>query len=253
MPGQGCASVTIDANGWIDWADHFPGPGNKVYELPNLGLGLVLHSVEGWYAGAIGELMKPERKASWQFTLKLDGTLVQHYPVTASCWASGNLTANVSFWSMELEGVQPTPINDAQMMTAEALFAEWEEWSGKKATRDEPNKTLWLHREVATRWEPNGGPTACPSERYALLWAALEDDMTPEQLARLDAIERRLDRMEADDTTVIEDAWLGPRLTQIEQTAAAYINVLTEHMAAGNAVHQAGKIPDHKHTPGGVA
>lgn len=174
--------MTIDAAGLLDWADHVPGPGNKVYAEANLGIGIVFHSVEGWYAGAIGELMKPERQASWQFTLKLDGTLVQHYPVTASCWASGNPTANTSFWSMELEGVQPAPINDAQIMTAQALIAEWEGWSGKKATRSEPNKALWLHREVATRWTPNAGPTACPSERYAPLWEVLEDDMTETQL-----------------------------------------------------------------------
>src|SRR5690606_34831417 len=30
--------------------------------------------------------------------------------------------------------------------------------------------------EVATLITPNAGPTACPSERYAPLWAALEED-----------------------------------------------------------------------------
>lgn len=169
--------------GWIDWADHVPGLGNKVYAEPNAGLGIVWHSMEGWYDGSLRELMKPERQASWMFSLKLDGTLVQHYPISASCWANGNFEANTRYWSVELEGTLAMPINPGQMMTAEALIAEWEDWSGKAAVRPE---TLLEHREVATRWSPNAGPTACPSERYEPLWAALEgEDMTREQVLAL--------------------------------------------------------------------
>ena len=172
-------------NGWLDWTARNGGPLNKVYAEPNVGEGICWHSMEGGYFGSLAEMMKPERQASWTFSLRLDGQLVQHYPVDESCWASGNFHANTHFWSVELEGTFNMPINTAQMATAKKLIAEWEGHTGQVATRP---TTLLEHREVATRWSPNAGGTACPSERYAPLWAALEEqeeDMTRAEVLAL--------------------------------------------------------------------
>lgn len=175
--------MTIDTDGFLDWAEQVPGPANKVYDALNTGDGIVWHSMEGWYDGSLRELMKPERQASWQFSLKLDGTLAQHYGITASCWASGNFTANTRYWSVELEGTLAMPINAEQMATAQRLIEEWGWLGGERAQRPE---TLLEHREVATRWTPNVGATACPSERYQPLWAALEEnDMTRDELLEI--------------------------------------------------------------------
>ena len=156
-------------NGWVEWAQRRDGPPQKMFSQANAHLGIVLHSVEGWLGGAFGELDKPDRQASWHFTNGLDGTLYQHYPVTASCWASGNFNANTMYVAMESEGVAGTPLNEAQVATALRLLRD--------LGFTERGLNVFEHNEVATRWSPNSGPTACPSGRYQPLYAALEDDM----------------------------------------------------------------------------
>lgn len=166
---------------WVSWATQRPGPAEKVFAQANSRQGIVLHSAEGWLAGAFGELDKPERQASWHFTLALDGTLYQHYPLTASCWASGNFEANTRYCAMESEGVAGTPLNDAQVATARRLL------TGLGYV--ERGVNIWEHNEVATRWEPNSGGTACPSGRYSTLYAAMEgDEMSAEDKALLDQL-----------------------------------------------------------------
>lgn len=251
--------MTIDASGWLDWPEKRPGPAFKVYDVVNLGAGIVWHSMEGWYDWSVnGELDNPNRQASWMFSIRLDGSLVQHYPISASCWASGNGLANTHWWSVELEGLLSMPINAEQMMTAEALIAEWAEWSGKVPSRagqplggifGDGLKTMLEHREVDTIVADNGGETACPSERYQPLWAALEEDvMTPAEkaafdalVARVDAHDHRFDRIEADDTSVVEDAWLGPALAEIRhkhEALNATVTPLVRDVAALTALHQ---------------
>ena len=60
--------MTISKDGWFDWAERVPGPANKLYADINTGAGIACHSMEGWYAGSLAELMKPERGASWMFS-----------------------------------------------------------------------------------------------------------------------------------------------------------------------------------------
>ena len=152
--------------GWVDWANVERGPEAKVYSGVNAREGLVLHSMEGWLAGSFAELWKPSRSASWTFSLGLDGRLYQHYPVTASTWASGNNVANTRYNALELEGLYTMPINADQLATLTRLCAEL------GFARDQ----LYEHRQVWDMAEPNAGPTACPSERYAPFYAALEGD-----------------------------------------------------------------------------
>lgn len=211
---------------WISWAVRRPGPAQKVYTQRNQQLGLVLHSMEGRLEGSFRELDKPEREASWTFSNALDGTLYQHYPTTASCWASGNFEANTRFLAMESEGVAGTLLNEAQVATAQRLCEEL----GFTTRRI----NLWEHNEVATQWAPNGGGTACPSGRYAPLYAVLEgDEMSAEDkalLAKLVAAgygtEQRIDELIDGQRSPVEtrvnnmerdDGWLVQRLVNIER------------------------------------
>lgn len=203
-------------NGWLDWATHIPGPADKRYSAENRGLGICHHSVVGT-TGASDKLDRvfstqrlsdgsyaPYAAMSVMFYLRLDGRLIQYYPVTASTWTSGNRTANTSFWAIEHEGGGPddededgvlynTPITQAQSDTLMRVYMEWEARTGRAASRgnlvgsrlvqwgDNPDalgpsdRTLWEHKEVALWDVRNAGPTACPSNRFRNHW--LEEDM----------------------------------------------------------------------------
>lgn len=192
-------------DGWVDWAEHLPGPADKVYSQPNAGNGIVCHSMEGWgYYGIHGRMMNTARdadgrytayaQASWMFSNMADGTFIQHYPVTASTWTSGNAVANTTLWGVESEGVAGRPLTDAQVRNMVRLAREWEAYTGRRARREPEGRTVWEHREVWSWSSPNAGPTACPSGRYAPFYAALdeEDGMKAEELARLERVERLL-------------------------------------------------------------
>ncbi len=164
----------INTDGWYDWAIRVPGPANKQYDQRNTMAGAALHSMEGYYAGSLAELNKAERQASWMASVKQDGTLVQHYPVFTSCWASGNSLANTTLVAFELEGVAGTPATEKQVATMLRALKELGTFAGFVPKRATPGRTLHEHREVWNWTTPNAGATSCPSDRYAPLYAALE-------------------------------------------------------------------------------
>lgn len=180
---------------WISWARWHPGPADKVYMEPNRHEGVVVHSVEGWLTGAFSELARPDRKASWHFTVALDGTLYQHFSLDAACWASGNREANTRYVAVEAEGVQDSPLTEAQKRTLNRLFDEIEDGWGIEISR--AAGTLLKHNEVATKWQPHSGGTQCPSARYERFFAERagtkmkEPQMTKDEVLALLAEERR--------------------------------------------------------------
>ncbi|MBM3940463.1 MAG: N-acetylmuramoyl-L-alanine amidase [SAR202 cluster bacterium] len=166
--------------GWYDWATRIPGPAQKQYDTPNVAHGWALHSAEGTRSGILATLANPERQASWCGTLCRDGELLQHYSTYASCWASGNRRANTTLVGWELEGFASEPATGAQVATLLRMRDDWVA-TGRPYLQRDNTRTLWEHSEVATWIEPNAGPTACPSGRYAPFYAALEEDeMTPD-------------------------------------------------------------------------
>ncbi|GAB4338099.1 MAG: hypothetical protein Kow0010_26380 [Dehalococcoidia bacterium] len=181
-------------DGWVTWAERREAPEDKVYSAANQGRGLALHSAEGSIAGAEARLRSSEREvdgrytryaaASWMFFLRAGGGLVQYYPVTASTWSSGNAAANTSLWAVEAEGLASETLTGGQVATLLRLVDEWEAHTGRSATRDEPCRTLWEHREVWDWATPNAGPTACPSGRYEPLYRALAGRQPVDRLRR---------------------------------------------------------------------
>lgn len=224
--------------GWVDWAIRQPGPPEKVYAEPNAGQGIVCHSMEGWISFSFYMLMSQEYKRSWHFSNSLSGTLYQHYPLLASCWASGSWVANTQYVAIESEGIAGTPLTAPQVDTAVRLF--------KELGFTKRGVDVFEHNEVATKWTPNAGPTACPSHRYDAVFAALEEQMDP----MLDAVVRALTGLPATDPNAASAlaAWNrnGNSLLAgygLEQAKLA--NHLANHPNAGG-------LPDHTHEPGGV-
>jgi len=184
-------------DGWLNWAERVPGPAAKVYATRNAGEGIACHSMEGWYAGSLAELMRPDRSASWMFSNLVNGKFIQHYPVTDSPWASGNLVANTKLWSVESEGIAGTPLNALQVANMIRLGAEFEAATGRAVSRREP-RTIWQHNEVWDWSAPNAGPTACPSNRYAPYFKRIEEeeDMAGISREEFDALRARIAQLE---------------------------------------------------------
>jgi hypothetical protein len=174
-------------NGWLSWATKIRPEiaVAKRYPMANQGEGIVWHSQEGTGLQSMISIMEGPRKTSFMFWLPRGGGLVQFAPVTASVWCSGNKHANTFFWPVEMEGFAGDPIEPAQLKSALDLIAEWKIYANDTPER---LRTMWEHKEVATRWSPNAGGTLCPSGRYDKLWAKLvkeDTDMTPAEVQAL--------------------------------------------------------------------
>ena len=169
----------ITAEGWFDWAagrdlptddrlDFFGGK-RHAFEV------VVHHSFEGWYSGP--DYPSPHRNPAryptcWHATVDLDGSLWQHAPIWLQT-VHGH-AANPRGPGIESEGVAAMPLNDAQVATWLRIHRDIEAFTGQEFERrldyaKGVEGALIEHRQV--------GPTACPSKRYAPLWAAKEDSM----------------------------------------------------------------------------
>jgi hypothetical protein len=235
--------------GRVSWAEWVPNPNmnlesphNKVHPGVNAGKnGIACHSMEGWLRGAkfIPRAFAPFPPAtndlSNMFTLAVDGSLYQHYPVTSKCWCSGNLEANSTTWSVEAEGTAISPLSISQRQTMLRLFGEWESHTGLKATRGDGHEVMWwayrLSPEDRTIWQHNEiAATACPSGRYDEVFAEWEaqDDMSHEhyeelkaRIARLEGATVGLDaagnsNQEAITRILRDNTYIEPRVTRLE-------------------------------------
>jgi hypothetical protein len=183
----------ISADGWFDWAMQDRGP----VERMQWGQGwtamdcICHHSLEGGYTPITGytPLRDPNRfPTAWHGTIKRNGIFWQHYPVFVRL-QHGN-SANTRGPGFESEGVAGEPLTPEQVATWRRIHKDIAAFTGKTYTRI-PGSQVGLveHREMTV---PPGG-TACPSGRYAPLWAALEGEEglsveDKERLARLEAI-----------------------------------------------------------------
>ena len=81
---------------WLQWCTRRPGPSWKggYTNVPALGTldekeGEVKHSAEGTLVSLFHELDRPDRTASWTFSLAQDGLVYQHYPLEWRAWHAG--------------------------------------------------------------------------------------------------------------------------------------------------------------------
>ncbi|GBD12534.1 hypothetical protein HRbin24_00542 [bacterium HR24] len=145
------------------FAIYRPGPAHKVgYGALTRSRkeGLVAHSMEGPLAAALAELDRPERQASWHFSVARGGEIYQHYDTDLVVWASGSLEANRRFVAVEHEGWAGERLTPQQVEALARVIAWCADVYGWKTI--ERQVTLWEHREM-TRF--GSAPTACPSGR----------------------------------------------------------------------------------------
>ena len=181
----------IDETGWLDWTTKAPGPHDKVYSQRNSIEGFACHSMVGYYPGALSRLLSQQRTedgrytayaaASWHFSIRYTGEVMQHYSVWESCWTTGSRKANTMTVASELEGgFNPTtePMTEAQARSWVRIIKDLE------AYRDFPfvvGANIRQHKEWVALY--GGNATACASDRYQKGYDLLEeDDMTDEEL-----------------------------------------------------------------------
>ena len=192
----------ITADGWFDWMDREPGPADKVYSQPCKSELYIPHSAVGYYQGWKGRLFSTDRLPNGNYTPYAAASVtgwffqeagrrpVQHYPLTASCWASGTRELNTRGNAFENAGGPASnpsePLTKWQEDCNLRAIKEIGEWKGRPVSYwirpsqiGDLKATLYEHRESV--WF-GGLPTACPSGRAAPIWARLgelqeEDDM----------------------------------------------------------------------------
>jgi hypothetical protein len=177
--------LAISPDGWFDWMRREPGPPDKVYSEPNRVDFYVAHSAVGFYGGWSNRLFSRDSDASGRYTahaavsahgwIPYDGACIQHYPLTASCWASGSRPANTRGVAFEIEGGAPgneaEPLTSAQNESLARILSEIAAWKGvsngywrRPDGAQDLGATLYEHREC-TRF--GSAPTACPSNRVS--------------------------------------------------------------------------------------
>ena len=146
-----------------------PGPPSKqgYASYPkNFAQGVVLHSMVGYFGGAMAELDKLERRASWHFSINRDGKVYQHYDTEAVTWHCGSAYWNGRLIGIEHEGgFNPAnePLTPAQLASSQKLvqwLAQTHGFTPVRGTGIE-GRTLFEHNEIA----PPSDPTSCPSKR----------------------------------------------------------------------------------------
>lgn len=170
----------VTQDGWLDWAERYPGPGDKQYTEPNAAIGYIPHSAVGYYQGWLGRLVSQDKLANGQYSVyaaasvhgfvHYDGRVTQHYPLNVSCWANGSRYSNTHFVAFETEGgYDPVdePLTQAQVDSHLRIIRDWAGWRGivnftRPKGGNDASANLWEHDEM-TRF--GSAPTACPSHR----------------------------------------------------------------------------------------
>ena len=210
----------INSQGWLTWADRRAGPADKIYSEANAVTGYVPHSAVGYYPGWLSRLDSRERLPNGRYTdyaaasvhgfILFDGTVIQHYPFSASCWASGNRYANTHFVAFETEGGYPDnnqPLTHQQMMSHVRIIHELRSWKGwvprRPANAGDGTATLYEHRECVQLW--GGGATACPSNRFAPIWGRILEELHEMTLSEeLEALRREYEAFKTFTIAVVQ-------------------------------------------------
>lgn len=150
-------------NGWFDWAVRVPGPLDKVNGGINPVHAITFHSAEGYKPGLLSQLANAP--VSWHLSNLQDGTMWQHYPLSAQCW---HATAFNNFCiGMEHEGVVGTPFNALQITNDQRVIKEVSEaygWVPKRPiSSTDLTATLYEHGEVVRL--KGGMGSSCPNHR----------------------------------------------------------------------------------------
>lgn len=174
---------------WLPGAERQQGPAWKqgYFNIPNRRMvdieGEVNHSAEGPWAALLAEIQNPTRQASWTFSIKEDGYIVQHYPFESITWHCGRkgdldpdteITGNVALVGKEHAGRKGTPITGAQEDASVYItkFVRQHSFAGNFPPELAVN--LWEHNWI----NPN---TSCPSDR--VMWPSYLNKLEEEGMS----------------------------------------------------------------------
>ena len=201
--------------------------------------GEVKHSAEGSLAGLFGELDRPDRTASWHFSIaKADGGLFQHYPLEAICWHCGlpgdrrqdtSLIGNVTLIGEEHEGGGPgnygEPLTEPQYQSSLYVTEEVRRLC-LRVGANPPTLRLNLYEHRWLSW------TSCPSDRIP--WQRLIADLKEDDMAFTEEDHRMLQTVHHMAKIVVpaEHAWISKQLKALETSNNARFVALRKQIAA---------------------
>lgn len=235
--------MTISKDGWFDWAIRDPGPesrwlvfGSTVTPM----LAIYHHSLEGYFnpvAGPKYNVMDDPKTTptAWHWSVTKDGAVYQHFPVFARLQHANG--GNAIGPGGESEGFAGEPLTEPQTGAWLRIHEDMRVFAKQPFLRSTDGRTgLCEHREAP------GAQTACPSERYAPLWAALnnpaEDEVTREEFEAFKKnTDERLAQLEV-------QAWGESRVPRGNPPATGYAPMNMYELASGRT---AVGIPDHTH------
>lgn len=177
------------------------GADNKYFPAINSGLGIVLHSAEGYRTALLQEVQDPNVALSWHFSIDKQGNVYQHYTIDKSCWHGGNYFANTNYIGIEHEGIIGEPLTSEQFIASYNLV----HWLADTLGIPIINRvTLHAHKDVWNMSVPNTGPTSCPNNRIPFD-SYTEDDVEVTQLDQSDSI-KFIQELVANVSDIVADA-----------------------------------------------
>lgn len=178
----------IDPNGWLDWAEIRPAPPSKVNPGINDATLYIPHSAVGYWPGYVSRIYGTDR-ASVHGWIAYDGKVIQSYPLTARCWASGSTFPNNNGIAFENEGghrPENEPLTEPQIAANVRIIQDIGNWKGRSVEYwrrpngiKDTDATLYEHRECVRF---GSEPTACPSDRIP--WDEILRRLQPTQELR---------------------------------------------------------------------
>lgn len=233
-------------DGWFDWAIREPGPPDRILSAFRLPLTVItFHSLEG-YIGAYKAYEDPARfPTAWHDTNPKVGVILQHYSFFAHL-QHGN-AANVLGPGSEMEGRAGEPMTENQLRNNIRIIRDVNEYLVRHGrdplTRDSRALAVGMKRGLVEHGEM--GYTACPSGRYAPLWAALaappptpEDEMGMTDDEKL-ALYAGSEQMETRPSRAARLEYANAR---IAESAAGVAPSLAEIAAAGHSTPVGGGL-----------
>lgn len=164
--------------------------------------GVILHTMQGSYAGSIAWGKNPASQVSFEFATRRDGHIGQLVDTADAAWTQG--AGNGHWYAIENEGESGTPLTPAQVEACAQIYAETVRRHPHvplTATDSPDGYGLGWHGMGGVPW---GNHPNCPGQPII--------DQRGAILARAGAILNGEDIVTPDDINAIVDALLGREL-----------------------------------------
>jgi hypothetical protein len=173
--------------------------------------GVVMHSMVGSLAPAMGELDNPERRASWHYSVCQNGDVYCHADDEVQTWHAGSARNNDLIGIEHEGGLNPydEPLTPAQLAASVALVC-WLAQAHGFSTK--PREGMFEHNWVS------GAPTACPSHRVPFEAYQGGDEMTAQEQAAFDELTAKVAELAKQQFELAVDQ--NKRLVAIEDKLA---------------------------------